>query len=314
MTDTTNVENFDVIILGTGPAGLQAAVHAARRRARVLLLGLMEKSSLYKAHIDNYFSLFKISGEELLHRGREQATQAGAVIREESVTAIEPLEAGFRLRTDRAADYRCRALVLAMGTQRHRLGVRGEKELLGKGVSYCVDCDGFFFKGRDVCVVGSESAALEGVITLARTAATVHWVCDALPADPRHRERVQAAGTRVHAGVRVEAIQGEQSVTGVRLSNGASLPVEGVFIELGAKGVLELATPLGVQLDETMTFVQTNKSQETSVPGIFAAGDICGMPWQLAKAVGEGCIAGIGAAGFARQSASKPDAAPLKAP
>jgi thioredoxin reductase (NADPH) len=293
--------SFDVIILGTGPAGLQAAVHAARRKATVLVLGQIQQSSLYKAHIDNYFSLFKISGEELLRRGMEQVTQAGAVCREESVTGIEAHEAGFGVRTDAAAAYVGKSLVLATGSKRNRLGVPGEKELLGKGVSYCVDCDGFFFKGRDVCVVGSESAAVDGVLTLTRYAGRVHWVCDAPPPAGPQRERVDASGAIIHQRLGVEAVEGVDQVTGVRLSDGTRLAVEAVFIELGAKGVLELATPLGVMLDESMTFIQTDRQQQTSVPGVFAAGDICGMPWQLAKAVGEGCIAGIGAAGHARQ-------------
>jgi thioredoxin reductase (NADPH) len=293
--------SFDVIILGTGPAGLQAAVHAARRKVSVLVLGQIQQSSLYKAHIDNYFSLFQISGEELLRRGMEQVTQAGAVCREESVTGIEAHDAGFVVRTDVAAAYVGKSLVLATGSKRNRLGVPGEKELLGKGVSYCVDCDGFFFKGRDVCVVGNESAAVDGVLTLTRYAGRVHWVCDAPPPAGPQRERADASGAIIHQRLGVEAIEGTEQVTGVRLSNGTRLAVEAVFIELGAKGVLELATPLGVMLDESMTFIQTDRQQQTSVPGVFAAGDICGMPWQLAKAVGEGCIAGIGAAGHARQ-------------
>jgi thioredoxin reductase (NADPH) len=295
--------SYDVIILGTGPAGLQAAVHAARRKARVLVLGQIQQSSLYKAHIDNYFSLFKISGEELLRRGMDQVAQAGATCREESVTGIEAREAGYLVRTDTAAAYHGKALVLATGSRRNRLGVPGEKELLGKGVSYCVDCDGFFFKGRDVCVVGNGSAAADGVLTLSRYAGRVHWVCDARPPEGPQRETIDASEVIIHEGRGVEAIEGTDAVTGVRLSNSTALQVEAVFIELGAKGVLELATPLGVQLDETMTFIQTDKQQQTNIPGVFAAGDICGMPWQLAKAVGEGCIAGIGAAGHARQKA-----------
>ncbi len=103
----------------------------------------------------------------------------------------------------------------------------------------------------------------------------------------------------------MNAIYGNDAVEGVSLSDGNHLSVQGVFIELGAKGVLELALNLGVALDSEMKYIQTNKQQETNIPGIYAAGDICGMPWQMAKAVGEGCVAGMGAAAYAKKHKSK---------
>ena len=99
----------------------------------------------------------------------------------------------------------------------------------------------------------------------------------------------------------METIHGDEAVEGVSLSDGRQIEVQGVFIELGAKGVLELALNLGVALDSEMKYIQTNKQQETNIAGIYAAGDICGMPWQMAKAVGEGCVAGMGAAAYAKK-------------
>ena len=296
---------YDVVILGVGPAGLQAAVHAGRRKTAVLLLGSARKSSLFTAHIENYFSLFNISGEEMLRRGIEQARQFGAEILEENVIGIAPDDDVFQVTIESGRTITAKSIILATGSKRNTLGVKGEKALTGHGVSYCVDCDGHFFRGQDVCVVGSESAAADGVLTLMKIARSVHLVCDQLEAAPNLRKEVYASGAVIHEGLKVEAIFGDEAVEGVSLSDGRRIDVQGVFIELGAKGVLELALNLGVALDSEMKYIQTNKQQETNIPGIYAAGDICGMPWQMAKAVGEGCVAGMGAAAYAKKHKSK---------
>jgi thioredoxin reductase (NADPH) len=284
-----------------GPAGLQAAVHAGRRKASVLLLGSARKSSLFTAHIENYFSLFNISGEEMLRRGMEQARQFGAEMLEESVISIAPAEEIFTVTTESGSAVAAKSIIFATGSKRNTLGAKGEKKLLGRGVSYCVDCDGHFFRGQDVCVVGNESAAADGALTLMKIAGSVHLVCEQLDVAENLREEVYASGTVIHDGVRVEAIQGDAAVEGVALTDGTRLAVQGVFIELGAKGVLELALNLGVALDDEMKYIRTNKQQETNIAGVYAAGDICGMPWQMAKAVGEGCVAGMGAAAYAKK-------------
>ena len=292
---------YDVVILGVGPAGLQAAVHAGRRKTSVLLLGSVRKSSLFAAHIENYFSLFNISGEEMLRRGTEQARQFGAEILEESVISITPMNGLFNVTIESGRPIAAKSIIFATGSKRNRLGVKGEKKLLGHGVSYCVDCDGHFFRGQVVCVVGNESAAADGALTLMKIADAVHLVCDQLDVADNLREEVLASEVVIHDGARVASIDGETAVEGVSLHDGKRLPVQGVFIELGAKGVLELALNLGVTLDDEMKYIRTNKQQETNVPGIYAAGDICGMPWQMAKAVGEGCVAGMGAAAYAKK-------------
>ena len=295
----------DVVILGLGPAGLQAAVHAARRKMSVLLMGSIQKSSLFTAHIENYFSLFNISGEEMLQRGLEQVQRFGAEILEENVIAIDPEGARYRICTEGGRVIDAWSLILATGSKRNKLGVPGEKTFLGKGVSYCVDCDGLFFRGVDVCVAGNESAAVDGALTLVKTASTVHLICERVAvAEALHKELL-ASPVIVHENSHIKEIYGSAAVEGVRLADNTALPVEGVFVEQGAKGMLELALKLGIQLDDEMKYIQTNKQQETNVPGVFAAGDICGMPWQMAKAVGEGCVAGISAAVWAKHQRRK---------
>ena len=292
---------YDVVILGSGPAGLQAAIHAARRKVSVLLMGKETKSSLFHAHVENFCCLFNVKGEDMLNVGRQQAMNFGTEVLEEDVLRVLPAEPIFKIVTESGQELQTYSLIIATGTTRNKLGVSGEKELFGRGVSYCVECDANFYKGENVAVIGGASAAVSGALTMLDYAASVHLICEKLEVTEALAQRLPSSAVIIHEGREVKEIVGGNSVEAVVLNNGTKIPVNGVFIELGAKGVMELATHLGVQLDDQMKYVQTNKKMETNVPGVFAAGDICGPPWQMAKAVGEGCVAGIGAATYARK-------------
>lgn len=298
MQDT--VKN-DIVILGTGPAGLQAAIHAARRKVSVLLLGKQTKSSLYHAHVENFCCIFNIAGEDMLRVGLDQALRFGSKIWEEDVLKVSQIGDLFEIKTESGRMIRCKSLIIATGAQRNKLGVPGEKELLGRGVSYCVECDANFFRGQDVAVVGGESAAVGGALTLLHDSKSVHLIFEKLDVVDVLREEIQNSAAIFHEGTKVKEITGENEVEGLVLEDGSKIPVSGVFIELGAKGVMELATNLGVLLNDDAKYIRTNKKQETNVPGVYAAGDICGPPWQMAKAVGEGCVAGLEAAGYAKK-------------
>lgn len=292
---------YDVTILGTGPAGIQAAIHAARKKIAVLLLGREAKSSLFHAHVENFCCIFNLEGEEMLRVGREQAAQFGAELVDEDVLHITPKEPGFEIELESGRILESKTLIIATGTTRNRLGVPNEKKLLGRGVSYCVECDANFYKNEDVAVVGNESAAVSGALTMLAYASRVHLIADKLQVVEGLEKQLHQSDVIIHQGNKVKSIEGENQVEGLMLDDGTKISASGVFIELGAKGVYELATHLGILLDDEMKYIQTNKKQETNIHGIFAAGDICGPPWQMAKAVGEGCIAGLGAAAYARR-------------
>ena len=203
--------------------------------------------------------------------------------------------------TEGESAIQARALILAMGVTRNKLGVPGEKEFLGKGVSYCVDCDANFFRGQKVAVVGDESAAVSGALTLLFYAEEVHLVSYKLQVSERLEHQIRESAVNVHFERRAKEITGTDKVEGLILDNGQRLNVKGVFIETGAKGAVELAATLGVALDnEYFRYIVAEKDQQTNISGIFAAGDICGPPWQMAKAVGEGCLAGLSAAKYAK--------------
>jgi thioredoxin reductase (NADPH) len=294
-------KDYDVIVLGTGPAGLQAAIHAARQKVSVLVLGKETSSSLFHAHVENFCCIFNLAGQEMLNVGRQQAASFGAEMLGEDVLNILPDGRHFKIISEAGTELHCQSLIVATGTARNKLGVPGEKEFLGRGVSYCVECDANFFKGEDVVVVGGASAAVGGALTLLDYAKTVSLICEKLEVTEVLAAELKNSNVVVYKNAKVREILGHTGVKEIVLADGIRLPVTGVFIELGARGVMELAAHIGIRLDDEMKYIDTNKKMETNVPGVFAAGDICGPPWQMAKAVGEGCIAGIQAAKYAKK-------------
>jgi thioredoxin reductase (NADPH) len=258
--------------------------------------------------VENYCCILSTTGEDIIKAGRQQAVSFGAELVDEDVLSLAAADGRFRIRIESGSDISAGAVILATGTSRNRLGVPGEKELLGRGVSYCVECDCNFYKGNDVAVVGAGSAAASGALTMLAYARSVHLVCRKLEVNESLAGELRRSAVILHEQTQVKEIAGKESVEGVVLEDGVQLPVQGVFIELGAKGVMELAGLLGVQLDDEMKYIQTNKKMETSVLGIYAAGDITGPPWQVAKAVGEGCVAGLEAAGYAKKLGQAPPA------
>jgi thioredoxin reductase (NADPH) len=293
---------IDVLIVGTGPAGLQAALHAVRKKAKVSVFGKLGASSIHQAHVENYLCVDGVTrGADMLAVGVEQIKKFGAEIVEEDILGIEPQDELFFVRTE-GGEYLARALVLATGTSRKKLKVEGEKKFTGRGVSYCVDCDANFFRKAKVAVIGNGSAAVDGALTLLNYASDVFLVAKDLKIAPDLAQKLANSAVQVKNGTWVEKIQGKNGVENILLDDASTLAVEGVFIELGAKGAIELAINLGVALEmETMNHIETDKQMKTNITGIYAAGDITGPPYQMAKAVGDGCVAGWNAANHANK-------------
>lgn len=297
-------ERKDVVIIGAGPAGIQAAIHAVRKKCDVLMLGRIERSALYTAHVENYACVAGVkTGQELLEDGISQVRNFGGSLMEDDVLKIHQEEGGgFSLELEGGSTILTRTIIFANGTSRKKLKVPGEKEFFGRGVSYCVDCDANFYRNTTVAVVGNASAAIDGALTLTGYASKVYLVSRKLTASSGLLRKLEDSPVENVTGTWVCEIQGDDAVQTLVLENGEKLGLEGVFIELGAKGAMELALEIGIQLDlDTMSHIEINKKGETNVAGVYAAGDITGHPYQMAKAVGEGCIAGMEAANFAKK-------------
>jgi thioredoxin reductase (NADPH) len=306
----SDIVPYDVVILGAGPAGIQAAIHATRRKTKVLMLGRIENSALYSAHVENYACIEAVvQGKELLEAGIAQLERFGTErIAEDALKIQQEENALLSLELESGRCVHSHAIILAMGTAKNKLRVPGEEEFSGRGVSYCVDCDANFFRGARVMVVGNRSAALDGALTLLDYASAVYLVApSALDAAEALQQRLQASKVKCFINRQIKEIKGDaKGVQEVLLDTDERISLEGVFIELGSKGALELASQIGVQMDmEYFKYIAVNRQQETNIPGIYAAGDITGPPYQMAKAVGEGCVAGMEAAMYARKRRSE---------
>lgn len=244
--------------------------------------------------MENIFGLASGDMTQALMDGYRQAKMFGATVIEENIISAAAADGIFSVTAETGARITARAAVIATGISRVKLNVPGEKELFGKGVSYCASCDCNFYKGRRVVVVGSQSEAAVSAELMTHYAQETFWVSKDPEVDSRLIEIASAAGVRIINGS-VAEIRGGSGVESVVLADGTEIPADGVFIELGGRSSANIALDLGVmpEIDDT---VKVDRDCSTSVPGVFACGDVTGRPWQVAKAVGEGCIAGLSAA------------------
>ena len=294
----------DIVIIGAGPAGIQAAIHASRKKVKIIMLGKISQSSLEWAHVENCCCMQGVAhGREMLIDGKKQAEGFGAVFIEEDVTSIKNNGAVFDLYTESGVLITAKSIVFALGIKRKTLNVKDEKEYYGKGVSYCVECDANFYRNRKVAVAGNGSAAASGAVLLTAYAGEVTLISDKPDINEKLQHQLEAGGVKIFKDKKIVVVLGNGlKVTGIKLSDGTELTADGIFIELGAKGAMELAVQLGVELEgEKFDYIKTDKKQRTNVAGIYAAGDICGAPFQIAKAIGEGCVAGMNAAEYVKK-------------
>ena len=285
----------DVLIIGCGPAGVQAAIHSSRKKAKTIVVGKTINSSVHGVEIENYFGVMS-EGDNILAEGIGQAKAFGAQFINQNVVSSAVEDGSFIFTTDDGTEIRAKAVVIATGISRKKLGVPGEKEFFGKGVSYCAVCDCNFYKGRSVVLVGNESEAASSARMMTSYASDTSWVAWDLTADESIVTKALDAGVRLYTN-RPVSIDGTDKVESITLVDGTVIPTDGVFIELGARSAADIAMDLGVmpEMDDT---IKVDAECRTGVPGVFACGDITGKPWQVAKAVGQGCIAGLNAADY----------------
>ena len=282
---------YDIIVLGSGPAGLSAAVTARGRNKSVLVIGnRWQDSPLARAErVDNYLGMPGITGMEMLEAFQRHAQEMGVEMVTGKVLSIMEWE-GFHL-TVGSQVYEGSALILAPGVVR-QAKFPGEETYLGRGVSYCATCDGMLYRNKPVAVVGRSKDAPHEAAYLKSIGCQVVYVA---PKRPDQLEEdipfLQAAKL---------AVKGEQTVTALE-ADGADIPVNGVFILREAVAPGDLLP--GLTLEKGA--IQVDRSMATSVPGVFAAGDATGAPLQVSKAVGEGLIAALSACEYLDHNGSK---------
>ena len=297
----------DVVVIGSGPAGLSAALYTGRANLSTQVIAGPQLGGQVSLtwEIDNYLGFPEsLSGAELVDRMVRHAEKFGAEVIYDEVTGVDFAGPPFRVHTH-AGSLEARAVVVAAGASSRKLGVPGEEQFTGRGVSYCATCDGAFFKDQDVLVVGGGDSAVEEALFLTRFARTVRIV---------HRRDALRAGQQLQAHARanpkigfvwntvVDAVEGDGKVERVavhRVDTGAPdvLAASGVFVFIGHfpnSGPYRDALAM-----DSHGFIQVNERMMTSVPGVFAAGEIADPVWkQVASSVGQGAQAGMAAQAY----------------
>lgn len=300
---------YDLIIIGSGPAGLSAAVYGVRAGLKLLVLEQNPMSGgqiLNTYEVDNYLGLPGISGYDMGQTFRAHAEKLGVEFAEARVRELVD-NGEFRTVRTRREDYEARAVIVATGAQHAHLGVPGEEELSGMGVSYCATCDGAFFRGKTVAVVGGGDVALEDAIYLARTCEKVwliHRRDELRGAAVLQEELKMLPNVEILYSHTVEEICGEDCVEkllikDVKTGEKRELPVSGIFIAVGIHPSSELLQ--GLAACDEAGYVLAGENCATDRPGIYAAGDIRKKPMrQVITAVADGANAAVSAEAFCR--------------
>ena len=279
---------YDVIIIGAGPAGISASLYLIRAKKNILVIS-KDNSSLKKAEkIDNYYGLESLTGKELFDRGIKQAKELGVNIVKEEVISVDFEDIGkFKVITENK-EYMSKNVIIATGTSRKTPNIKGIKEYEGKGVSYCAICDAFFYKNKDVAVIGSGNYAIHEAKTLKDVANSVSILTNGEQVVQNRDDSLQNFDINEK---RIKEVRGFNKVEEIDFDDDTSKKVSGVFIAMGTASADDLAKKLGVVLKNNS--IQVDENMQTNIKGIYACGDCTGGLLQINKAVYEGAKAAL---------------------
>jgi len=296
---TGEKKEIDLLIIGAGPAGLTAAIYAERSGLKSVVA---EKANIggqvaITPIVENYPGFTRIGGQTLMDMMAQQAIQYADIHEGEEVMEIQKTDGTFQIKTNRA-QYNAKAVLLTTGADSRKLGIPGEKEFQGKGVSYCAACDGYFFKdGKKVIVVGGGNTAATEALYLRNIGVDVTLVHrrDTLRAEMFLQQSLANNNVPIVWNTEIREILGDKLVTGVSLENTLdktrkTMDLDGVFIAIGYTPNNDLAKTLGIETDEE-GYIKVGQGQRTTVKGIYAAGDITGGIKQIVTAVSQGAVA-----------------------
>lgn len=286
---------YDVLIIGAGPAGISAALYAKRAGSKVLIL-YHGQSNLEKAEkIDNYYGFENgIEGKVLYQIGIKQAQNLGVELKMEEVLDIEKDNQIFTVETIKNK-YKSKSVIIATGNKRLRPDIEGIIQFEGKGISYCAVCDGFFYKNKNVAVIGSGNYALKEAENLKNIANKIILLTNG-------QSQIDNIDYEINK-CKIKQIYGEERVLGVEFEDGNRIPLDGIFIAIGEAGAADFAKKLGLMINGNSINVDNN--MKTSIDGIYSCGDSTGELFQICKAVNEGSIAGISATKYIKKIGGK---------
>lgn len=285
------MQSFDAIIIGGGPAGVSAALYLVRAGLKAAIIE-NGAGALARAHqIDNFYGI-SASGTELYAKGLEQARKLGATVIHGEVVSLEYFDSYVLSLHDDAEQYNAPAVVLATGIKNITLNIPGLSLLEGHGVSYCAVCDGFFFRKKQVAVLGNGAYALHEAEYLSHLASSVTILTNG-----KDGALAEAAGLTVNTKPLAQVV-GESKLEAVQFTDGSTLPLDGLFVALGTADSTDMARKLGAEINGR--FIKVNEDGATNLPGLYAAGDCTGGLLQVSKAVHDGAKAGLAALKFIR--------------
>lgn len=299
---------YDTIIIGAGPAGLTAAIYAARREMKTLIIGVEVGGQMSKTFsIDNYPGIKTIGGLELASNAANQVKDLGVEIINSSIQKIIKENNLFIIEEKKnGSTYQAKTLILAFGLKKRNLGLMGEEKFDGHGLSYCVNCDGPLFKNKTVAVVGGGNSGAEAVEFLAKICPQVYWleIMPDLKADPFLVQQIkQLPNVKIFTNAKITALKGEEKITAIKVIQNEqeiNLEVQGVFVEIGYLAETDWLKNL-VKLDNSGQ-IKTDALGHTNIQGIFAAGDVTDSKHkQIVVASGSGAIAALEAYEYLRQ-------------
>ena len=298
------MNKYDIIIIGAGPGGLTAGIYAGRQGTKNLIIDRDLAGGLGREvpEMENYPGFDNISGLELIEKMKAQATKNTELHEMEEVLEITQNDGEYRFTVKTNKDeYLSKTIILATGSSHRHLEAKGEEEHKGKGVSYCATCDGFFFAGRDIIMVGGGNSALQEALYLKNLGANVTLVHrrDEFRAQKHLQNLIKEKEIPTIMNATVEEIKGEMLVESVTLKDTKTgelkdIETNGVFISIGYLPHTELAKQLGVELDESGHII-IDKDQKTNVDYVYAIGDVCVGLKQWVVACGEGAVAATSA-------------------
>ena len=280
---------YDVIIIGAGPAGISAGLYTKRANLDVLIL-YKDKSALEKTEcIENYYGFENgISGKELYKTGIQQAKNLGIDVKKEEVTNIQFGENNQYMVMTEKETYKTKTVIFATGNKKNTPKIKGIKEFEGKGVSYCAVCDGFFYKNKDVSILGNGKYAISEANELINIILT----------DGKEAPEIRADNVKIDTR-KIREVRGEKKVEEVEFDDNSKTKTDGIFVALGVAGGTEFAKKLGIITKKDRIVV--NENMETNIPGIYACGDCVGGLLQISKSVYEGAKAGLQAIQYIRK-------------
>jgi len=297
------MDEYDVIIIGSGPAGLTAGIYAGRQGLKTLILekSVIGGAALMVPNIENYPGFELIPGRKLIEYTKKQALKYAEINELEEVKKLEIINNNQILVSSKKKDYNAKAVILCTGTTHRKLGVPGESEFLGKGVFYCAVCDGPLFMNKRILVVGGGNSAVQGALyldTIGCYVAIVHRR-DELRAEKYLQEKLKEKEIPVIWSTVLDEIKGGKFVEKIILHHlkkdiKKEYDIDGIFVAVGEVPSNSLAADIGVEIGRG-GYITTDKSQRTNLPRIYAAGDITGGVNQWVVACGEGAVAALSA-------------------